>query len=234
MEKDSTDWLPPTLRERCPTGTGYNNHRKHKEQACEACLQGARERNRRSYKRIFATKNANNKDKYKEWKSSTPTLDERLPPTIRPSCAFGKGYSLHRHYGELPCESCLKGRKESARKYEETNKERFLENNRAKNRLRRARKLDVIHEDYSTQDVLDLYGTDCHICHDPIDLALPRRVGQEGWEKGLQVDHVVPLKRGGNNTLENVRPSHGLCNVKKGARQYDIPTTLTEDPSNDS
>ena len=70
---------------------------------------------------------------------------------------------------------------------------------------------------YSDADVLSTYGLDCHICQIPIDLNAPRRVGRDGWEKGLHIDHVYPLSKGGLDTLENVRPTHGKCNIVKWA-----------------
>jgi 5-methylcytosine-specific restriction endonuclease McrA len=70
---------------------------------------------------------------------------------------------------------------------------------------------------YSDADVLSIYGLDCHICKTPIDLNAPRQVGQNGWEKGLHIDHVYPLSKGGLDTIENVRPSHGKCNIIKWA-----------------
>jgi 5-methylcytosine-specific restriction endonuclease McrA len=70
---------------------------------------------------------------------------------------------------------------------------------------------------YSDADVLSTYGLDCHICQTPIDLNAPRRVGRDGWEKGLHIDHVYPLSKGGLDILENVRPAHGKCNIIKWA-----------------
>ena len=70
---------------------------------------------------------------------------------------------------------------------------------------------------YSDQQVLETYGTNCHICSLPIDLDAPRKTGDPGWEKGLHIDHVYPLSKGGLDTLENVRPAHGKCNVIKWA-----------------
>jgi 5-methylcytosine-specific restriction endonuclease McrA len=70
---------------------------------------------------------------------------------------------------------------------------------------------------YSDADVLSTYGLDCHICQTPIDLNAPRQVGKNGWEKGLHIDHVYPLSKGGLDTIENVRPSHGKCNIIKWA-----------------
>jgi 5-methylcytosine-specific restriction endonuclease McrA len=69
---------------------------------------------------------------------------------------------------------------------------------------------------YSIEDVLEKYGTDCHICEEPIDFNAPRKVGIEGWEKGLHLDHFIPLTKGGGDSIENIRPSHGICNIRKG------------------
>ena len=55
------------------------------------------------------------------------------------------------------------------------------------------------------------------ICNTEIDMNAPRRVGSPGWEKALQIDHVIPLSKGGNDTIENVKPSHGYCNITKSA-----------------
>ncbi|EHU8781060.1 HNH endonuclease [Escherichia coli] len=31
-------------------------------------------------------------------------------------------------------------------------------------------------------------------------------------------DHVQSLKNGGSNDLENIRPTHPICNLRKGAK----------------
>lgn len=82
-------------------------------------------------------------------------------------------------------------------------------------RTRRARRLSVQSEPYTTQDILDLWGSDCWICGGAVDLSAPRRTGLVGWERGLHLDHVIPLARGGSNLMLNVKPSHGLCNLIK-------------------
>lgn len=86
------------------------------------------------------------------------------------------------------------------------------------NRKRRARVNDVEHLPYSKDQVLEKYGTDCHICGTPIDLNAPRKAGKKGWEHGLHLDHLIPISKGGPDTIDNVRPAHGLCNLSKGAR----------------
>lgn len=81
--------------------------------------------------------------------------------------------------------------------------------------MRRARKLNNGQEPYTESAMLELYGTVCHLCESSIDMAAPRKVGTPGWELGLHVDHVIPLSKGGPDTLENVRPAHGKCNLQK-------------------
>jgi 5-methylcytosine-specific restriction endonuclease McrA len=84
-------------------------------------------------------------------------------------------------------------------------------------RKRRATKRANGWEKYTEAQVLDLHGAVCHICGDPIDLSLNRKIGTEGWEMSLHIDHVIPISKGGPDTLANVKPSHGKCNLKKKA-----------------
>ena len=60
-------------------------------------------------------------------------------------------------------------------------------------RRRRARKLNVKTHAYTIEDILFLWGTDCYLCGEPIDLETSRRPGLPGWERGLHLDHVLPL-----------------------------------------
>jgi 5-methylcytosine-specific restriction endonuclease McrA len=86
------------------------------------------------------------------------------------------------------------------------------------NRKRRARVNNVEHIPYTKDEVLERYGTDCHICGTPIDLKAPRGSGKKGWERGLHLDHLIPISKGGPDTIENIRPAHGVCNLSKGAK----------------
>jgi 5-methylcytosine-specific restriction endonuclease McrA len=88
---------------------------------------------------------------------------------------------------------------------------------RTPNARRHFRRNNTAPGNYSDKDVLEAYGLECHICQITIDLNAPRQVGKTGWEKGLHIDHVYPLSKGGLDTLENVRPAHGKCNVIKWA-----------------
>lgn len=101
-----------------------------------------------------------------------------------------------------------------AREYYQSNREHI------RNSLKRRRhnRYGVISVPYSLDQVIDLYGTDCHICGDAIDMALSRKPGIEGWEKALHIDHVIPMVKGGPDTIDNVRPSHAYCNLSKSVK----------------
>ena len=145
----------------------------------------------------------------------------------RPECGTLSGYDYHKRQEFFdPCESCTTAmrahwkRKRLERK-EEINVARKQwrmdeQYHRSMNnkRLRKGSKQEY----YTHKQVLDAYGTDCHLCNTPIDLKASRQCGYPGWENGLHIDHVIPLSKGGDDTLENVRPSHGQCNIIKSAR----------------
>lgn len=108
--------------------------------------------------------------------------------------------------------------REKAKAWRNANPELF----RMYNRKRKAAKLNAPSEPYTSQQILDLYGTDCYLCHEPIDLKAPRRAGFPGWEVGLQIEHIVPLSKEGTDLISNVRPSHGLCNLNKHTTPLEV------------
>ena len=85
-------------------------------------------------------------------------------------------------------------------------------------RKRRALEKNNDHHPYTDQQVIDIYGNNCHICLEPIDLNAPRLVGQIGWQRGLHIEHIIPISKNGPDNINNVRPSHGLCNLTKGVK----------------
>ena len=117
-------------------------------------------------------------------------------------------------------------RKEYVKKYNEENKDRIRiakreyaranpEIDRSKNRRKRAIKKQNGFEKYRESDVLSMYGANCYLCGIEIDLSANRRCGSPGWEYGLHIEHVFDIALGGPDTLENVRPAHAICNLKK-------------------
>ena len=95
--------------------------------------------------------------------------------------------------------------------------ERQTELARKGGHTRRLRILENGSSYYSVIQVLTTYGKNCHICNHPIDLKASRRVGIGDWLLGLHIDHLIPIAKGGPDTLENVRPSHAICNLRKGS-----------------
>jgi 5-methylcytosine-specific restriction endonuclease McrA len=104
---------------------------------------------------------------------------------------------------------------EYKKNWRKINSNKVKEEYRRSNHKRRALILDNGHIPYTEEQVLKTYGTNCNICKIPVDLKAARQVGQPGWENGLHIDHLIPISKGGPDTLENVRPTHGLCNITK-------------------
>lgn len=84
---------------------------------------------------------------------------------------------------------------------------------RARYRIKTVRRqsLTVKPSRLSADQLVDAMGAVCGICKDPIDMTLKRTS-----RMGLTVDHIIPLSKGGQDTLDNMQPAHWLCNVKKG------------------
>lgn len=157
-------------------------------------------------------------------------------------CGSETAYRYHYDRGEKPCDLCRSARAErrradyiarhgfyrdQARRNYDRNRDKILAvtkeyhrknpdvMQRTKNR-RRAAQYATRSERYTERMAIDAHGTMCHICGEEIDMAAKRHPGDPGWERGLHLDHVIPLRSGGTDTLDNIRPAHGLCNLRKG------------------
>lgn len=174
----------------------------------------------------------------------------KLPTVFRDKCGTYAGYGAHSYRKEIPCDNCLEARRnygnewaknnpEKVRqkdlRYAETHKEKLNEKkrryrqehpekSREQSSRRRARQYGFGYTYFNESDVISSNTVEdalpCHICSEPIDLSAPRHIGEEGWEKGLHLDHLVPLAKGGTHTPDNIRPAHGLCNLKKHTKDY--------------
>lgn len=87
--------------------------------------------------------------------------------------------------------------------WREANPDRWAELNRENGSRRRTPDGAAI--DYGL--IIEEHGMTCHICGD----AIPSM-------DGLHFDHVIPLSKGGPHSQENIKPSHALCNLRKGAK----------------
>ena len=57
-----------------------------------------------------------------------------------------------------------------------------------------------------TEEVIEAYGSICYLC------------GLHLQRNQVTIDHVIPFIRGGDHTLDNVRPCCKSCNSRKGGR----------------
>lgn len=112
----------------------------------------------------------------------------------------------HKAYYKENKEKMQKWRREYHKKYPEVSR---------RNKIARKNRENKNLKKYTDLEVLDRYGSICYICLMPVDLNAPRQTGKIGWESGLHIDHLVPVSKGGLDTIENVRPAHGSCNLHK-------------------
>ena len=184
----------------CGTLSGYRAHERHRDAPCEGCIMA-----KRAYQRQLRLRHLEKSQK----------RDREYA-------------SLHREERKIWAANFYKKNSESLKARSAKNR---LDNPSYSIQYRaahpeimakhqrnyRARKRNAPSELYTTQQILDIYGSDCHICLEPIDLTAPRINHQFGWQKGLHLDHVIPISKGGEDMISNIKPSHAVCNLRKHA-----------------
>jgi 5-methylcytosine-specific restriction endonuclease McrA len=119
------------------------------------------------------------------------------------------------------CKNC---HKKDAQKYKERNREYLAKkkaewdkNNRLKTKeytlKRRALLKGNKTSTVSYFKILDRDGYMCHICNSEID----KNLNYPNYYS-LSFDHVIPLSKNGEHSMDNIRPSHLICNNRKGDR----------------
>jgi 5-methylcytosine-specific restriction endonuclease McrA len=96
---------------------------------------------------------------------------------------------------------------ERAKRWALANPQRALAHGRKCANTRRARKLAAFVEVVDPQVVFDRDGGICGICRTPVE-------DDQRWD----VDHVIPLAKGGQHSYANVQLAHASCNKKKATR----------------
>ena len=85
---------------------------------------------------------------------------------------------------------------------------------RERYRIKTAKRQKIMNPIRISADVIiERDGNMCHLCNAEIDLTLARNS-----RFGATIDHVIPVSKGGADTLENMRLAHWICNIKKGNR----------------
>lgn len=94
----------------------------------------------------------------------------------------------------------------ASRRWRQENRGRYLEIHRMSESARRARKRDTFIENVDPAVVYRMHGGMCGICE--------QFVSRDNFE----VDHIMPLAKGGQHGYVNVQPAHPRCNRSKGAK----------------
>ena len=193
------------------TLSGYKKHSYRKDPKCQPCwdARAKHERDIRPKKR----KPKLSEEELKRRKKERYQRDrEKILKANKAYYLNNKDRAVER--GRAWRQNNLERSRNNQRDYYQKNKEHI------RNNLKRRRhtRYGVLSIPYSKEEVLLKYGTDCHICNQPIDLSISRKPGILGWQKALHLDHVIPMSKGGSDTIDNVKPSHAECNLRKHAK----------------
>ena len=215
-----TNRKEPTLDSRCGTPAGYKAHLKRGEKYCDSCKKATS-----VYRANLKLKNPEQYKNYiKVWKEKNPNYYQdwlkKKYPNGRPIQLDADGNPKKRNKLNTESEREYKRRyylehKDFYDEYSRNWKKNNPDKVKMKSARRRAKKFGLNFEKFTDEQVLKKYGTDCYICKTPIDLKATRQAGKPGWEKGLHIDHHIPISKGGPHTLANVRPTHAKCNILK-------------------
>lgn len=117
-------------------------------------------------------------------------------------------------YYPYPCRTYAGGRKEYLDNWRKEHPDKVRAYRKGTDSKRKARVRNAIGFFTTTEwlKLLELYHNRCAYC------------GKKS--KGLTVDHIVPLIRGGTNTIDNIVPACGACNSSKKANLWDVQRAM--------
>lgn len=70
---------------------------------------------------------------------------------------------------------------------------------------------------FTRREVLDRDGWVCQLCETQIDPDL-----SHPHPMSATLDHVIPVSRGGEHSLENAQAAHRICNMRKWAHVREV------------
>lgn len=144
--------------------------------------------------------------------------DKRRADGLFPQCKECRKAYAKTYYASLPpgasAEYSRKWRAanpgavtEYSRKWRAANPERAKEISDRYVAKRRARLAEVEHESVDYAELKEVYS-DCYLC------------GETLYEP-IEIDHVVPLSKGGPHVWGNLRPTHRSCNRAKSDHSWE-------------
>lgn len=162
--------------------------------------------------------------------SNRKNLDKNGVPYVRhvtpPPHGTVSGYDYHtRDLKEDPCPPCaqalsLHWKIQRVVRRDEINELRRKKSPQNTNK-RRAVKYGNGYEDFTDEQMFEMWGYNCHICEQTIDVTIPKYDENNDYNPwALHRDHVVALSRGGAHILDNVKPAHAMCNIRKSKHQW--------------
>lgn len=128
----------------------------------------------------------------------------RKAERIRPCVECGREFEAPVHNRDQA--RCEKHRQPNAKRWP-TARDRIS----AKTHARRAKLRGIESEPYSLNLVAERDGNACGICGQEVDVTLSGL-----HREGPNIDHRLPLARGGDDTFSNVQLAHRRCNLSKG------------------
>ena len=151
------------------------------------------------------------------------------------TCGTRSGYVMHGRRKETPCDLCREAErlyvaqryKNNPQAFAIANHKSYIKNRQKRLarmktyyqnntevfrkgwRKRRALEKQTLTEPYTRQQIIQIYGDNCYLCNKPID-------------NDYHLDHIIPISKGGTDLIENIRPTHPLCNLQKGDKLITI------------
>ena len=124
-------------------------------------------------------------------------------------------YKANKEHRDIKGRQWARDNVEKTREYNRKSYQKNPDKAIIRSRQRKIKMMGNGYEPYTLEQILEEYGQVCYLCELEIDLTLPRKIGVAGWEFGLHLDHVTPISKGGQDCLENVAPTHAICNLNK-------------------
>ena len=158
----------------------------------ESLLQRRRER----YHDDLEESRRRNREKAAKLRQSHPGYD------IRYAASHPEYHQRHLALGRKWYQANASNKAEYNRQWAKANPERI----KSHWATRRARKLQIRCENISRLFVIERDNSTCYLCGDLCP------------SEQIHIDHVIPLKRGGSHTYDNVRVACARCNHRKHTR----------------
>jgi len=195
-----------------------NGHIAERYVAQSACVVCTRDKARDLYQQMDGDARSRHYDtrKYyvRQWKDANPeryrelNAKSRAAAKLRDPDYFKKYYAQHRERRASEARAWYRANAEHhtavVNKYRSNNPDKMRALGRKNAVARRARKLDQFVEVVDPRVVFEQAKGLCGICMMPVD-------PKSSWE----VDHIIPLAKGGVHSYDNVQLAHRSCNRRK-------------------